>query len=212
MPAPSSRVRHPGRSALVSLALLVPALAACVGTAPGSTSSSSPTIAAATASASPTPTATAAGPSPTIPPTPSPLPSTGPCPAGQLAARLTLWEGAAGHRIGHVELTNTGGTSCTVAALDRPQLVDGHGSVLIDGAPPAASATLTMAAGGVLKTLVQDGDYCGPAPVAPVAVAFVLPAGGRVVATPVSPTDATVPPCLSAPGAPGDIEMQAWAP
>jgi hypothetical protein len=93
----------------------------------------------------------------------------------------------------------------------KPQLVDGRGSVLIDGASPTALATRTLAAGGVVKTLVQDGNYCGPAPVAPVTVAFVMSDGGRFVATPFSPTDTTIPPCNGA-GSAASIEMQPWAP
>ena len=94
--------------------------------------------------------------------------------------------------------------------MDKPQLVDGHGSVLIDGVAPGSSSSLTVAPGDVLKTLVQDANYCGPDPAAPVSVAFVQASGGRFVATPLSPTDATVPPC-NGPGSPADIEMQPWA-
>jgi hypothetical protein len=97
--------------------------------------------------------------------------------------------------------------------MARPQLVEGHGAVLIDGTVPGPSALLVVGAGELLKTLVQDGNYCGPTPTAPVSVAFVLVGGtGRVVALPVSATDtAGVPPCLGAPGSAGDIAMQAWA-
>lgn len=144
--------------------------------------------------------------------TASPAPTIGPCDPANLAARITMWEGAAGHRIAHVELTNAGAAPCHLEQAARPQLVDGDGSVLIDGVSPASSAPLTVVAGGVLDTLVQDGNYCGPAPVPPVSVAFVLSDGGRFVATPLSPTDATVPPCLGASGSAGDIEMQPWAP
>ena len=35
---------------------------------------------------------------------------------------------------------------------------------------------------------------------------------GRFQATPVSPTDATVPPCNGDPGSAGSIDMQPWAP
>jgi hypothetical protein len=136
----------------------------------------------------------------------------GPCNPANLDVRITLWEGAAGHRIADVELTNTGFSACVIQAKARPQLVDGNRSILIDGAAPAGSDPfLTVAAGGVLKTLVQDGNYCGPAPVAPVSVAFVLADGSHVLATPFSPTDATVPPCLGS-GSKADIEMQPWAP
>jgi hypothetical protein len=135
-----------------------------------------------------------------------------PCGNAILEARITMWEGAAGHRIAHVELTNTGFEACVIQATLRPQLVDGNRSVLIDGAAPAGSDPfLTLAPGKTLKTLVQDGNYCGPAPVAPVSVAFVLADGSHVLAAPVSPTDVTVPPCLGS-GSKADIEMQPWAP
>ena len=177
-----------------------------VGDVPGATGTAGPTPTEA-----PTPTVAA---TPTAQPTPSPTPNPASisCATDQLAARITLWEGAAGHRIAHVELTNAGSGACTIRAVSKPQLVDGNGSVLIDGVDPSASKLLVMAAGDVLTTLVQDANYCGPDPVAPVSVAFVLGGGGRIVATPVSPTDVTVPPCNGAAGSAGDIEMQPWAP
>jgi hypothetical protein len=96
--------------------------------------------------------------------------------------------------------------------MQRPQLVDGHGSVLIDGANPTTTKTITMAPGDVVKTLVDDANYCGPEPAAPVSVAFVFAGGQRIVASPLSPTDATVPPCNGTPGSAGEISMHAWAP
>jgi hypothetical protein len=171
----------------------------------------------APATPTPTPSAPATATPTTIPAataTASPVATTGPCDPATLAARITQWEGATGHRIASVELTNAGSAECTVAELLQPQLVDGNGAVLIDSPAPAPSAAVSVTSGGVLKTLVQDGNYCGPAPVAPVSVAFVFPGGlGRIVATPLSPTDTTgVPPCLGAPGSLGDIEMQPLAP
>ena len=168
--------------------------------------------------ASPTPTLTAsptASPSPTPSPTPrpeltaTPAPTIGPCDPRSMAARITSWDGAAGHRTAAVELTNAATVTCRLPTMARPQLVDGHGSVLIDGTDPGSSKTLTMAPGDVVNTLVQDANYCGPDPVAPVSVAFVMHSGGRFVATPLSPKDATVPPC-NGPGTPADIAMQPW--
>jgi hypothetical protein len=150
-------------------------------------------------------------PDPTAAATPSPVPTMGPCDPASLPARITLWEGAAGHRIAHVELTNPGPSPCTLPAMARPQLVDGEGTVLIDGSNPTTSDVLTIAPAETITTLVQDGNYCGPEPVAPVSVAFVLADGRKIVAAPFSPTDATVPPCLGA-GEPATIEMQPWAP
>lgn len=167
---------------------------------PSASPSPSPTP-APTATAIPTPTPTVA---PTVAPTP------GPCDPSKLAARITLWEGAAGSRIAHVELTNAGTQTCTIRAMDKPQLVDGKGSVLIDGSTPTSKALLTVAPGDVLKTLVSDSNYCGPNPMPPVSVAFVQSGGGRIVATPFSPTDATVPPC-NGPGSGAAIDMHPWA-
>lgn len=191
------------RFRLASLALGAVLLGACQ--APATQATPTPT-AVATLAATPsttaiaTPTATAA--------------AVGPCDSSTLTARVTEWQGGAGHRVATVELTNKGSVDCTVDALLQPQLVDGNGAVLIDSAAPAAPAALTEGPGGVLHTLVQDGNYCGPTPVAPVTVAFVFAPGlGRIVAAPLSPTDTTgVPPCLGAPGSAGDIEMQPWAP
>lgn len=189
-------------------------LAAC-----SSAGSPVPSATAVATTASPFPSASAA---PSIVPAASTVPTTGPCDPARLAARITLWEGAAGSRIAHVEVTNTGAVACLLPAMARPQLVDGKGSVLIDGAPAASPspavtaapspAPLLVAAGGVLKSLVRASNYCGPAATAPVSLAFVLASGGRFVATPFSPTDGGVPPCLGAPGSAGTTEMQAWAP
>ena len=103
-------------------------------------------------------------------------------------------------RDGHLPARHAG----EAAARRRPRLGP------IDGTDPGPSPRLTVAPGDVVKTFVQDANYCGPEPVAPVSVAFVLDGGGRIVATPLSPTDATVPPCNGA-GSAGDIEMQPWA-
>jgi len=157
------------------------------------------------------PTVVATGGEPTAS---APAESPGPCQPAFMAARVTAWDGAAGHRIASVELVNTGPGPCSMFAGARVQLMDGSGYILIDGAPPAASAVLVVAAGGVLTTVVQDGNYCGPAPVPPVTVAIIFPDGlGRVVASPVSAGDVSgVPPCMGEAGSAGDIEMQPWSP
>ena len=76
------------------------------------------------------------------------------------------------------------------------------------------SATAVIRTYQPAVTHKQAGNYCGPAPAAPVTVAFVLAGGtGRVVALPFSATDTSgVPPCLGAPGSAGNIEMHPWAP
>jgi hypothetical protein len=200
------------RLLLVGIGFVV---AGCGATA---TPLSSPSLAVASPSTAPS-TSPPASPSPSpstspsLSPAPSAVPTIGACAPAALVARITLWEGAAGQRIAHVEVTNNGPT-CTLPAMAQPQLVESHGAVLINGAVPATSALLTVGAGGLLKTLVQAGNYCGPAPAAPVTVAFVLAGGtGQVVALPFSATDTSgVPPCLGAPGSAGSVEMHPWAP
>jgi hypothetical protein len=180
--------------------------------------SSSPSPAAVVATPSATPAASLAAVAPTATPAPTPVPTPKPtatpiasCAANGLVVRITLWDGAAGSRTAHLELKNASSSPCTVQSLAKPQLVDGHGSVLIAGKAPTSYSQLTVAPGGTLTTLVQDSNYCGPTPSAPVSVAFVLADGRRIVATPFSPTDGTVPPC-NGPGQPADISMHAWAP
>ncbi len=177
-----------------------------VGSSP---SASSPASATGTSlpsvPASPTPAAQRS-----VPPVASASPTIGPCGPASLAARITLWEGAAGSRIAHVELRNIGTRSCLLDALDRPQLVAGDGSVRIDGKSPMTTDQLIVAAGDLLTTLVSATNDCKPAPVPPITVAFVFADGQRLVARPVSPTDTTTSPCNGA-GSPAMIDMHPWA-
>jgi hypothetical protein len=149
---------------------------------------------------------------PTAAPTPTTAPTIGLCGPDDLSARITRWEGAAGHRIADVQMTNAGSKACILPAVAKPQLLDGNGEVLIDGSSPASSPMIQFTPGAVLQTLVQAGNYCGPDPAPPVSVAFVLSDGSSIVADPISPTDVTVPPCLGASGSAGTIEMHPWAP
>jgi hypothetical protein len=144
-----------------------------------------------------------------------PVPSSGgqaaACTGAQLAARITAWDEGTGHRFAHIEVTNTG-AACSMPTLDRPQLIDGHGAVLLDGTEPGTSDQLAMPPGSVVAANVDASNYCGPAPAPPVSVAFVLPGGAdRFVAAPLSPTDtAGLPPCFGSPGDPGVITMTGW--
>ncbi|MBI3751655.1 MAG: DUF4232 domain-containing protein [Chloroflexi bacterium] len=145
----------------------------------------------------------------TAPPTVAPILA---CALADLAARVTAWDGAAGNRIGTVVLTNTGAVACKLQAIERPQLVDGAGTVLIDGDDPSHPGSVEIAAGARVTTEVDDANYCGPAAVAPVSVAFVFSNGDRLVAAAKSPTDMSgLPDCLG-PGGPGLVQMHPWAP
>lgn len=158
-----------------------------------------------TVGSSPSPEATVAS-------APSASPSGDACQPAEVDARITLWEGAAGSRIADLELKNTGSRACDLETLAKPQLVNARGGVLIDGSAPHGTAILKLGPGDVVKTLVRASNYCGPAPEPPVTVDFITSYEALFVATAVSPTDATVPPCNGAPGSAGTIEMQAWAP
>jgi hypothetical protein len=148
---------------------------------------------------------------PSEPPVASAAPTVAPCDPADLAARVTSWEGAAGSRIGNVALTNDGGTACTVTSMARPMLIDGRGAVLAQGRLDTnPGATIEIRPGAGLTTSVLVSNVCGAAPVPPVTIAFDLGGDRRLVASPLSPTDATVPPC-NGPGMPAEIQMQPWA-
>ena len=139
--------------------------------------------------------------------------STPPCHATQLSARITIWEGAAGSRIATVRLYNTGFTTCYVRDFPQVRLVSATGHTLINGHSASTTAAVhTIAPLHYRSTLVQTSNYCGGSFTAPVTLTFTLPGTlGRVVAIPVSSTDAGgVPPC-NGPTAPAVISMHAWS-
>jgi len=198
-----------GRLGLVAaLGLLgVAAIGAVVLNGGGQTAVLVPTLAPSPTPATVAPTVTVAAPSAV--PTVAPIQA---CAPADLAMRVVSWGGAAGQRIASLTLTNVGPSACTLPSVTQPQLVDGTGSILIDGTAVTFSPALTIAAGASLTSMAQDGNYCGPDPVAPVTVAIALPGGGRVVATPVSATDtAGLAPCMGS-GSAAYVEMQPWQP
>lgn len=209
VPMTSRRPASAASAALLVFSLGL-VLAAC--------STTGPSI-AASAPASPAPIATVAvtaspvlSAAPAVSPTPTPISGTAPCDPASLSAVIKSWDSGAGHRIASVELTSNGKSDCTLHALAKPQLVAGDGAVLIDGVGINSSTVLTLHYYDVVSTMVDVDNYCGPAPVAPVTVAFVFPGPeGRVVATAMSPTDTSgVPPCMGT--NPGSIDMHPFGP
>lgn len=174
--------------------------------------------------ASPTTAATAAPtPKPTPEPAPSPTPNPTPvrtpaCLASDFAAKVTLWEGATGHQIASVTLTNASAARCALQGTPEVELVDAHGRILIDsqtdgpaGLPHVAPGdpVLALKPGGSATTLVDADNYCGAKPALPTTVAFVFPnEAGRVVAA--RGPGGAVPPCLRSPGSLGSIAMNGW--
>ena len=132
------------------------------------------------------------------------------CSANVLQASIGSWEGAAGHRIGTLTLTNTGGVACILSGAPWPSLIDRNGHELIVG-KIATMQSVQVAAGGTVQTLVQTGNYCGPTAQEPAAVALDFGALGRVVAKPAAGDDSSgVPPCMGDAGPTDDITLQPW--
>jgi hypothetical protein len=154
-------------------------------------------------------------PTPTIAPTPTPAPTKAPvvaCVVSNLSAQVTAWDGAAGNRVGTIVLTNNGPVACQLATLERPQLVDGNNTVLLDGDAPTSTDTILLAPSATVSTMVDDANYCGSAPKAPVTVAFVFADGAKLTAAPRSATDVFGAPDCFGPGGPGQMTMHPWAP
>ena len=155
-------------------------------------------------------------PSKTPPPTPKPIAI---CLATQLAAKVTAWQGATGHQIATVTLTNSSTHTCTVQGTPEVELLDAHKNILIDsqtggpnGLPHIAKGApaFHLAHGASVKTLVQDDNYCGAAPALPTTIAFVLPSNaGRLIAA--AGPGGGVPPCTGSAGSLGSIAMNGWA-
>jgi hypothetical protein len=152
---------------------------------------------------------------PTLAPTPTAAPTKAPtvaCAVADLSAKVTGWAGAAGNRVGTVVLTSHSATDCKLATLQRPQLVDANDVVLIDGDAPSHPTTTLLTPGESVTTMVDDANYCGSAPTAPVTVAFVFAGGDQLVAEAKSTSDMSgLPDCLG-PGGPGLMTMHPWAP
>jgi hypothetical protein len=102
-----------------------------------------------------------------------------------------------------------------IKAKAQALLLNGDDSILILGHAPGTSATLTIGPGAAVHADVQTGNFCdGPAIVAPVRVALMMPGGtGLIVAKPLSSSDTGgVPPCLGDPSIySGSIDVQPWA-
>lgn len=132
------------------------------------------------------------------------------CTAGVLHATVGSWEGAAGHRIGTITITNAGGVACILSGSPWPSLIDRNGTSLIVG-KIASMQSVRLAAGASIQTLVQTGNYCGPTAKEPAAVALDFGALGRVVAKPVAgDASSGVPPCMGSAGPTDDITLKPW--
>jgi Protein of unknown function (DUF4232) len=200
-----------------ALIVAVLALGGRISSSVGSSPSAPTASQVAVASVPPTPTPSPVAASPAVTPSPAPTrkpvestppPATPVCAPDVLTARITAWEGAAGSRIADISVTNHGSVGCELPEPKTLALIDGANKTLMSGVGPAGSA-IHLAAGETVTTLVDASNYCGATPSAPVTVRFDV-AGHDLKADPVSPTDATVPPCNGATVA-ASIQMQPWS-
>jgi hypothetical protein len=141
---------------------------------------------------------------PTARPTPAPTPA---CGAGDLAGRIKSWDGAAGSRIATVALDVAGSTSCTLQNVVPQRLVDGTGRVLASSGSVQGASSMTVRPGQALSTLVEVSNVCGAPPVPAVTIELEVQSGQWLRLKPLSPTDATVPPC-NGPSQKAAIQMQ----
>jgi hypothetical protein len=154
----------------------------------------------------PTPTTAANGPEAT--PTSVPGAVDACAPAG-LGAEITAWDGAAGHRIATVRVTNTGTLPCTVPRYFRPALVDEDGHALIVSPSMPEVAPLTLGAGTKATTLVDMANYCGTPPTAPLLLRLYLASDRAVEAKPGGSVSGPIdPPPCNGPNAPAEIQIQ----
>jgi len=129
-------------------------------------------------------------------------------PAG-LSAEITAWEGAAGHRIATVRVTNTGSDPCSVPRYFRPALVDENGRALIVSQSMPEPAPITLPAGASGTTMVDMANYCGTAPTAPLLLRLYLASDGAVEAKPGARVSEPIdPPPCNGPNAPAEIQIQ----
>src|ERR1700690_487706 len=83
-------------------------------------------------------------------PSPTPAPTAKPiavCLSTQLAAKVTGWQGATGHQIASVTLTNTSTHTCTVQGTPEVELLDAHKNILIDSQTGGSSGLPHIAKG-----------------------------------------------------------------
>jgi hypothetical protein len=134
-----------------------------------------------------------------------------PCSVDALRASVGSWEGAAGHRIGTVTVTNAGTVACKLSGNVLPSLVDRNGGNLIVG-KIATGPVVELAPGAGAQALVQTGNYCGPTAQEPATVALQLGGQGRLLAQPAAGDDSSgVPPCMGEAGPTDDITIQPWS-
>jgi DNA-directed RNA polymerase specialized sigma24 family protein len=143
-------------------------------------------------------------------PTAFPTDATRECLTNEVQLRVTKWEPAGNDRLGTVEMHNISSGACLVDNLPEPWLVEAPQLALLIGSD-ISGTLIRIGPGDTLHTVVRVRNYCGPAPKAPVSLAFRRNTT-VFLAQPLSSTDVSgVPPCGGVANSPNDITMQAWS-
>ena len=102
-----------------------------------------------------------------------------PCHAHDLSAHA-FWQGAAGSMLGPVVFTLQGTAACTVRGRPEVRPIDARGTLLPVRAAPASEDVgrpVALRHGQHVSVMLLWSNYCGPAPVGPLALRIVLPNG-----------------------------------
>jgi len=132
------------------------------------------------------------------------------CVASDLRGAVTGWEGAAGHRIAPISISNAGTTACLLPQYLRPALIDAGGRALMVGQLVSQPAPIELAAGAEATSMVDMANYCGAAPAKPLKIRLYLPDETSIELAAASslPNPGDAPPC-NGPNVPASIQMQA---
>lgn len=138
--------------------------------------------------------------------TPFPTDATRACAANELQLRVTQWVASGPERTATVQMTNVGGVACLVDNLPEPWLVEAPQLPMIIGTD-FPGTIIRIGPGDVLRTSVHVRNYCGPAPRAPVTLAFRRESL-VLVAEPLNSGDLSgVPGCGGYAQSPDDVRM-----
>jgi len=224
---PSLRIRARRRIAVNSVATGAVAVILAVGVFTGlkALGSSAPPI----PGGSPTPSVVPTTPTPTTPSsTPSSSPSSSPsalaqpCTSAELRAVASL-EGAAGSRLGTIDLSNLSGTTCTLTGTPVITLLDQNLQPITAGVDftsteptwqvnaspqPPGWPVVTLAPGGVASVRTGWSNWCPDGRAAPLW-RVAIPGSGEVD---VNGIGSVSPPPCNGPGQPSTIQVGPFEP
>jgi hypothetical protein len=123
--------------------------------------------------------------------------------------RVAEWAVDGDSRVATVQMRNTSAGACLVDNMPEPWLVQSPQLPMLVGGD-APGMLIRIGPGDTLRTTVRVRNYCGPAPKAPVTIAFRR-STTVTLAQPLNGADLSgVPPCGGYDPSPADVQMQPW--